>query len=187
MEEYSYRKLSEEWEAKQQKENEETRVALKKIGLIIICILLVIIYIFGCAYINPMFMPKFLKGATDVTVDNYIEYISKYNEETEFANIHSWTVPLAYIYVLDENIQFDEGEQYLLNQFKEAGLISGWYDERDFEKYFNEHPEVIKNFYEKTGVPIDSVAIDKEQIQQEIAKILKNREIFTSIIEEKLA
>ena len=172
---------------KYNREKAEFKSYFNKLIFILISIVIFAIVVLIYTNVKPLFMPRFLNNVSDETTQNYIEYISKYNEETEHINIHSWIIPLAYIYILDDNRQFDEGEQYLLNQFKEEGLINAWYDEQDFEKYFNEHPEVIKNFYEKSGVSFDGVTIDKEQIQQEVIKIQKKHYIFTSIIEEKIA
>lgn len=171
------------WETAKIKEDEEIKAYLRKIAFVIVSIILFIAFIFANEYVKPLFEPTFLKNVSSDTNNSYIEYIEKYNNETNTI-LDAWITPLAYIYTFDNNVDFDEGEQYLLNQFINEGLVKPIYSYEDYEKYFNNNQNVLEEYLKLSA--INKEDIDMEEVNYNVYKLWKNKNSFMSLIEKKI-
>lgn len=144
-------------------------------------IAIVIVVIILCATIGGL-NPIFGENSSNDTIENYAEYIVNYEGEHS-ANIE-WHIPLAYIYILDNNIQYDEGEQYLLNRINEEGLLNSISSSTDYKNFFTKHNDVILEFYRLSG--INSTEINIDSWKETVDYIEDEPDEFMSIINKKL-
>lgn len=149
------------------------------VSIPVIAILLVVIII--CAVIGG-FNPIFGDNSSNETIDSYVSYISNY--ESEHSVDVDWCVPLAYIYALDDNIQYDAGEQYLLNKFDEEGLLTSMSSSTDYKRYFSSHSDTVLEFYSKSG--INSNEIDLDEWYNFVKDIEKEPDDFMSLVDKRL-
>lgn len=153
---------------------ETAPVSLPIIGIFSVIIVIV-------AFIGG-YNPVFGEGSSNDTINSYVSYISNYENEKS-VNVN-WCIPLAYIYVLDDSVQYDAGEQYLLNKFDEDGLLTSMSSSTDFYNYFNSHSDVVLEFYSKSS--ISSTDINNDDWYSFVKDIEKEPDDFMSLINERL-
>ena len=153
---------------------ETAPVSLPIIGIFSVIIVIV-------AFIGG-YNPVFGEGSSNDTINSYVSYISNYENEKS-VNVN-WCIPLAYIYVLDDRVQYDAGEQYLLNKFDEDGLLTSMSSSIDYYNYFNSHSNVVLEFYSKSG--ISSTDINNDDWYSFVKDIEKEPDDFMSLINERL-
>lgn len=119
--------------------------------------------------------------ADDSTLNSYVDYMNA--TEDELGTTVDWKAVCAVIYGLDMDIQYDEAEQYLLQQFKDADLYRNGSKVKDYTNWLNEHYSVVKTFYEKKGKSDDSESLSKEDIN--FMKELYDTDDFMKLIDEK--
>lgn len=145
---------------------------------IIAIVLVVVIIIAVIAGINPVFA----ENSSEETKTSYASYITNYEGEHS-VNVE-WYIPLAYIYFLDDDIQYDEGEQYLLNQFDTAGLLTSSSSISDYVSFFENHNDIIVEFYNLSG--ITDYEIDVESLEESVRQLEDNKDDFMSEINKYL-
>lgn len=145
---------------------------------IIAIVLVVVIIIAVIAGINPVFA----ENSSEETKTSYASYITNYEGEHSI-NV-DWYIPLAYIYFLDDNIQYDEGEQYLLNQFDTAGLLTSSSSISDYVSFFENHNDIIVEFYNLSG--ITDYEIDVESLEESVRELEDDKDDFMSEINKYL-
>ena len=144
-------------------------------------IVVIVVIIIICAIITG-FNPIFGENSSNETVDNYVSYISNY--EAEHSVDVDWSVPLAYIYILDDNIQYDAGEQYLLKKFDEEGLLTSMSSSTDYNRYISSHSDTVLEFYSKSGINSNTVNIN--EWYDFVREIENEPDDFMSLINERL-
>lgn len=145
---------------------------------IIAIVLVVVIIIAVIAGINPVFA----ENSSEETKTSYASYITNYEGEHS-VNV-DWYIPLAYIYFLDDDILYDEGEQYLLNQFDTAGLLTSSSSISDYVSFFENHNDIIVEFYNLSG--ITDYEIDVESLEESVRQLEDNKDDFMSEINKYL-
>lgn len=145
---------------------------------IIAVVLVVVIIVAVIAGINPVFA----ENSSEETKTSYASYITNYEGEHS-VNV-DWYFPLAYIYFLDDNIQYDEGEQYLLNQFDSNGLLVSSSSISDYVTFFENHNDVIVEFYNLSG--ITDYEIDTDSLEESVRDLQDDKEDFLSEINKYL-
>ena len=145
--------------------------------IIVIAVLIIIFLIF-----SYMGNPVFGQASSQKTLSQYSEYIVNYESENS-VNVE-WQIPLAYIYILDDDIKYDEGEQTLLNNFANAGLFTSTTTLNDYDNYLKNNKNVIEQFYQLSGINSDNY--DVESFTEFVREVNKDYEQFMSLINEKL-
>ncbi len=148
------------------------------VPVIIVVVVLIIIFLIFSYMGNPVFG----QASSQKTLSQYSEYIV--NIESENSVNVEWQIPLAYIYILDDDIKYDEGEQTLLNNFANAGLFTSISTLNDYDNYLKNNKDVIKQFYQLSG--INSENYDVESFTEFVREVNKDYEQFMSLINEKL-
>lgn len=148
------------------------------VPVIIVVVVLIIIFLIFSYMGNPVFG----QASSQKTLSQYSEYIV--NIESENSVNVEWQIPLAYIYILDDDIKYDEGEQTLLNNFANAGLFTSISTLNDYDNYLKNNKDVIKQFYQLSG--INSENYDVESFTEFVREVNQDSEQFMSLINEKL-
>ena len=148
------------------------------VPVIIVVVVLIIIFLIFSYMGNPVFG----QASSQKTLSQYSEYIV--NIESENSVNVEWQIPLAYIYILDDDIKYDEGEQTLLNNFANAGLFTSTTTLNDYDNYLKNNKDVIKQFYQLSG--INSENYDVESFTEFVREVNEDYEQFMSLINEKL-
>lgn len=148
------------------------------VPVIIVVVVLIIIFLIFSYMDNPVFG----QASSQKTLSQYSEYIV--NIESENSVNVEWQIPLAYIYILDDDIKYDEGEQTLLNNFANAGLFTSTTTLNDYDNYLKNNKDVIKQFYQLSG--INSENYDVESFTEFVREVNEDYEQFMSLINEKL-
>lgn len=148
------------------------------VPVIIVVVVLIIIFLIFSYMGNPVFG----QASSQKTLSQYSEYIV--NIESENSVNVEWQIPLAYIYILDYDIKYDEGEQTLLNNFANAGLFTSTTTLNDYDNYLKNNKDVIKQFYQLSG--INSENYDVESFTEFVREVNQDSEQFMSLINEKL-
>lgn len=148
------------------------------VPVIIVVVVLIIIFLIFSYMSNPVFG----QASSQKTLSQYSEYIV--NIESENSVNVEWQIPLAYIYILDDDIKYDEGEQTLLNNFANAGLFTSTTTLNDYDNYLKNNKDVIKQFYQLSG--INSENYDVESFTEFVREVNEDYEQFMSLINEKL-
>lgn len=112
--------------------------------LIIVVVLLVVVGLFSSR------SSVFGENAEDSVLNSYVDYMD--NIEEEISSTVDWKAPCAVIYGLDMDIQYDNAEQYILNQFKKANLYVESSEVYDYIDWLNDNYTVVQNFYEQKGL-----------------------------------
>lgn len=145
--------------------------------IIVVAVLIIIFLIF-----SYMGNPVFGQASSQKTLSQYSEYIVNYESENS-VNVE-WQIPLAYIYILDDDIKYDEGEQTLLSNFANAGLFTSISTLNDYDNYLKNNKNVIEQFYQLSGINSDNY--DVESLTEFVREVNEDYEQFMSLINEKL-
>lgn len=118
--------------------------------------------------------------ATDETLTSYVDYMD--TKEEEISTTVDWKAVCSVIYALDFNVQYDEAEQYLLNQFNSANLYLSGQDIDNFTDWISSNTAVVTTFYEMKG-ETENTTLDEEDI--ELIEECYNEKDFMKLIDEK--
>ena len=127
-------------------------VAAGGLVLIIVIVVVIVVILLFCI-ICLVYSETAAFGAWSSTeeLQHYATYIEEYEDENASCE---WAIPLALIEYLDYNgdINWDEGEQYLLNTFSEEGLITSSTSTSSYYNYLIDNEDILKTYYETVGV-----------------------------------
>ena len=118
--------------------------------------------------------------ATDETLTSYVDYMD--TKEEEISTTVDWKAVCSVIYALDFNVQYDEAEQYLLNQFNSANLYLSGQDIDNFTDWISSNTAVVTTFYKMKGETVNTT-IDEEDI--ELMEECYKEKDFMKLIDEK--
>lgn len=146
---------------------------------VIIVIVIFLVFIMGIILSNGSSV--FGEYAKDSTLSNYVEYMD--NVEGELSSEVNWKAVCAVIYGLNIDIQYDEAEQYLLEQFKKANLYVESSEVSDYIEWLNNNYSVVITFYNKKGITDNEVALSDSTTS--LIQEYYNTADFMKLIDEK--
>lgn len=149
-------------------------------AIVVVLVLFILILAIG-AVAGGSVSDIFGNFAKDSTLNSYVEYMD--NVDSELSETVDWKSVCAVIHCLDMDIQYDEAEQYLLKEFKNANLYRSNSKVTDYIDWLNKNYSVVTTFYEKKGSHTAGTIISEEDV--DIMKELYNSDEFMKLIDEK--